>query len=95
MPIDERRQGDIAAAVTAHNVAGRGPLLPPAATRRAARPDGATVSSVPMPGLRAQLNERSNNVLNRASLPSDVIALVVCCWLRGDPPGSVPVRPQP
>ena len=33
MSIDERRRDDIAAAVAAYNVAGRGPLLPPAATR--------------------------------------------------------------
>jgi hypothetical protein len=33
MPIDERRRDDITAAVAAYNVAARGPLLPPAATR--------------------------------------------------------------
>ena len=29
-----------------------------------------------------QFNERSDGVLNRASLPSDIIAFVVFCWLR-------------
>jgi putative transposase len=29
-----------------------------------------------------QFNERSNGVLNRASLPSDIIAFVVFCRLR-------------
>jgi putative transposase len=31
---------------------------------------------------RRQFNERSDGVLNRASLPSDIIALVVFCRLR-------------
>ena len=35
-----------------------------------------------MPGLRPQFNERSGGVLNRASLPSDIIAFVVFCRLR-------------
>ena len=35
-----------------------------------------------MPGLWQQFNERSDGVLNRASLPSDIIAFVVFCRLR-------------
>ena len=29
-----------------------------------------------------QFNERSDGALNRASLPSDIIAFVVFCWLH-------------
>ena len=38
-------------------------------------------SSVPVPGLRQAVQSRSDGVLNRASLPSDIIALVVFCRL--------------
>ena len=46
---------------------------------RAARPDSTRLSSVPVPGLRPV---RSDGILNRASLPSDIIGFAVFCRLR-------------
>ena len=43
---------------------------------------GSRLPTVPMPGLWPAVNERSGGVLNRTSLPSDVIALVVFFRLR-------------
>jgi len=41
--------------------------------------DGAKLSPVPLPDCGKQFNERSGGVLNRTSLPSDIIAFVVFC----------------
>ena len=49
---------------------------------RAAGPDSTRLSSVPVRDCGKQFNERSDGVLNRASLPSDIIAFVVFCRLR-------------
>ena len=46
------------------------------------RGDGPRLSPLPLPGLRPAVNERSGGVLNRTSLPSDIIAFVVFCRLR-------------
>src|SRR4051794_10104418 len=40
------------------------------------------LSSVPLPRVRKQFNERSGTLLNRTQYPSDVIALVVLWRLR-------------
>jgi hypothetical protein len=42
-----------------------------------------------LPGLRQAVHERTDGVLNRASLPSDIIAIVVFCrlTLQADPAG--------
>ena len=43
---------------------------------------GPKLSSVPVPGLRSSVQQRSDGVLNGASLPSGIIAFVVSCRLR-------------
>jgi hypothetical protein len=49
---------------------------------RAAGPGSTRPSSVPVPDCCKQFNERSEGVVNRASLPSGIIAFVVFCRLR-------------